>query len=153
VINENHVHVVDFKTGQFKYGKSKVKPPLVLEDNSDELNFEKRYGGDYWRQILFYKALIESDNTQNLRVLSGEIDFIEPDGESHQKVKIMVNDDEYTFVRNQIKSVFAKIQNLEFEEGCEKDDCQWCTFNKYYNEQAHYAGDLLLHNESDEMDE
>jgi len=153
VINDKHVHVVDFKTGQFKYGKGKVKPPLMLEDNSDEENFEKRYGGDYWRQILFYKALIESDNTQNLKVLSGEIDFIEPDGENHQKVKIMVNEDEYTFVRNQIKSVFAKIQNLEFEEGCEKKDCQWCTFNSYYNEHAHYARDMLLHTETDEMEE
>jgi DNA helicase-2/ATP-dependent DNA helicase PcrA len=153
VINDNHVKVVDFKTGQYKYGKGKVKPPIVLEDNPDEKNFEKRYGGDYWRQVLFYKALVESDNTQNLKVLSGEIDFIEPDGEEHQKVKIMVNDEEYRFVRNQISSVFAKIQNLEFEEGCEKEDCQWCTFNSYYNEQANYDGDMLLHTESDDMDE
>ena len=151
IINDGHVHVADFKTGQYKYGKSKVKPPVSLSDNIDEENFEKRYGGDYWRQILFYKALIESDTSQSLKVLSGEIDFVEPDGDTHQKVKIMVNEDEYAFVRGQIKSVFTKIQNLEFEEGCEKDDCQWCTFNSYYNDQKHYAGDMLLENKADEM--
>ena len=151
VINEGTAHVVDFKTGQVKYGVKKVKPPVLLEDNPYEDNFEKRYGGDYWRQVLFYKALIESDTTKNLRVISGEIDFIEPEGETYKKVKIMVNDDEYTFVKKQIAETFAKIQKLEFEKGCEEDTCQWCTFNKYYLNNKSYSAKDLLQNETDNM--
>ena len=130
VVTDKVAHVVDFKTGQSKYGLKKIKPPVTLEDNPDETNFEKRHGGDYWRQIVFYKALIESDSTQNLQVISGEIDFIEPDKGSFKKAKIMINDEEYAFVRSQIKTTFEKIQNLEFEKGCEEEDCRWCNFNK-----------------------
>ncbi|HAV26578.1 MAG TPA: DNA helicase UvrD, partial [Bacteroidetes bacterium] len=153
VINDRAAHVVDFKTGQVKYGIKKIKPPVILGDNPDEANFEKRLGGDYWRQVLFYKALIESDTTQNLKVISGEIDFIEPDNDELKKVKIMVNDDEYAFVKKQIRETFTKIQNLEFEDGCEEPDCQWCNFNKNYLENKVYSAADLLHNESDEMDE
>ena len=146
VINEGTAHVVDFKTGQVRYGIKKIKPPVVLEDNPNEANFEKRRGGDYWRQVLFYKALIESDTTQNLTVVSGEIDFIEPEGDKFKKVKIVVNKKEYDFVKKQIRETFAKIQNLEFEKGCEEEECQWCTFNKYYLKNKIYNSKDLLHN-------
>ncbi|PCJ63192.1 MAG: hypothetical protein COA58_16510 [Bacteroidetes bacterium] len=151
VVDQRAAHVVDFKTGQVKYGIKKVKPPVSLEDNPNESNFEKRFGGDYWRQVLFYKALIESDTTQNLKVISGEIDFIEPDNEELKKVKIVINENEYAFVRSQIKSTFKKIQNLKFEQGCEQEDCQWCTFNSFYSKNKEYRGESLLH-QSYEMD-
>jgi DNA helicase-2/ATP-dependent DNA helicase PcrA len=153
VINDGTAHVVDFKTGQVKYGKSKVKPPVVLEDNEDEKNHEKRHGGDYWRQVMFYKALIESDKTQNLKVISGEIDFIEPENDEFKKIKIMVSNEEYVFVRKQIKNTFERIQNLEFDEGCESDDCQWCNFNKHYADNRQFNSSDLLSKDSDEMDE
>lgn len=131
VINEGKVHVVDFKTGQYKYGKSKVSPPVSLIDNPQEINFEKRYGGDYWRQILFYKALIESNKSKSLEVISGEVDFIEPVEEEYKKHKIVFNNDDYLFVRNQIKETYQRIQNHEFTEGCNDDQCFWCAFDKY----------------------
>jgi DNA helicase-2/ATP-dependent DNA helicase PcrA len=152
VVNDGIAHVVDFKTGQVKYGAKKVKPPVTLEHNPDEANYEKRLGGDYWRQVMFYKALIESDKTQNLKVISGEIDFIEPDNDVYKRVKIMVNDDEYAFVRKQIQETFASIQNLEFEQGCEEEDCQWCTFNSFYQKNQEYRAEQLLVNSQDEMD-
>ena len=150
VVQDGTAHVVDFKTGQMKYGIKKIKPPVSLEYNADEVNYEKREGGDYWRQVLFYKALIESDKTQNLRVISGEIDFIEPDNGAYKQTKIMVNDDEYAFVKKQIKDTFVKIQNLEFEQGCEDVDCQWCNFNKQYQQKLEYNEQSLLQVKIDE---
>ncbi|MGB0849826.1 MAG: PD-(D/E)XK nuclease family protein, partial [Bacteroidia bacterium] len=152
VVNHRTAHVVDFKTGQYKYGSKKVKPPVDLADNPEEQNFEKRFGGDYWRQVLFYKALIESDSTKDLKVISGEIDFIEPDKDEFKKVKIMVKEDEYEFVRRQIKETFAKIQNLEFEEGCGKEECQWCRFNEEYQKSTEYRAENLLAALQDEME-
>lgn len=143
VINGN-AHVTDFKTGQVKYGKKKVSPPAMLEDNPNEANYEKRYGGDYWRQIIFYKALIESDSTQNLKVISGEIDFIEPEKDEFVKMKIVISEEEYSFVRNQIKNVYTSIQNLEFRDGCEEPDCQWCNFNALYATRKVFRNETLL---------
>jgi len=37
----------------------------------------------------------------------------------------MIKQEEYEFVRKQIKNVFHSIQKLEFEQGCEEDDCEW----------------------------
>lgn len=130
-INEGKVHVVDFKTGQHKYGKLKVSAPISLLDNPSESNFEKRYGGDYWRQILFYKALIESDKSKSLEVISGEIDFIEPVDGEYKKHKVAFNDEDYLFVRNQVKETYQRIQNLEFNKGCDDEQCFWCAFDKY----------------------
>lgn len=144
VVTDNTAHVSDFKTGQVVYGIKKVSPPKSLEDNPLEKNFEKRFGGDYWRQILFYKALIESDQTQSLKVISGDIDFLQPEKEKFTKVKIMIKQEEYEFVRKQIKNVFHSIQKLEFEQGCEEDDCEWCNFNKNYQRNKVYRGMNLL---------
>ena len=130
-ISEGKVHVVDFKTGQYKYGKSKVSPPIELIDNPKESNFEKRYGGDYWRQILFYKALLESNKSSSLEVTSGEIDFIEPVDGEYKKHKVYFTNEEYLFVRRQIKETYQRIQNLEFNQGCEDDQCIWCSFDKH----------------------
>ena len=131
VINEGKVHVVDFKTGQYKYGKLKVNPPVSKKDNPLESNFEKRYGGDYWRQILFYKALIESNKSNSLEVVSGEIDFIEPVDGVYKKHKVVFNDEDYLFVRRQIKDTYLRIQNQEFNQGCDDGHCFWCAFDKY----------------------
>jgi DNA helicase-2/ATP-dependent DNA helicase PcrA len=151
VITGDSAHVIDFKTGNYEYGKKKLKPPISLSDNPDEANFEKRHGGDYWRQVLFYKALVESDNTTSLKVISGEIDFVEPVGDDFHKIKIMVSEEEYSVVRNQIKDTFTRIQNLEFDKGCEEDDCQWCTFNATYKKkQISRAEDLLATDEYQE---
>ncbi len=152
-IFDNKVNVVDFKTGQYKYGKGKVKPPTSLEDNPEELNYEKRFGGDYWRQVMFYKALIESDGRTNLEVISGEIDFVEPDNKEHRKSKIMINSDEYLFVKKQIKTTYEQIMNLEFDKGCEKEDCVWCNFNKHYLGKKEFRSENLLSNQVDEIDE
>ena len=130
-ISECKVHVVDFKTGQYKYGKSKVSPPIELIDNPKESNFEKRYGGDYWRQILFYKALLESNKSSSFEVTSGEIDFIEPVDGEYKKHKVYFTNEEYLFVRRQIKETYQRIQNLEFNQGCEDDQCIWCSFDKH----------------------
>ena len=152
-IDGHQVNVVDFKTGQYKYGKTKVKPPKMYSDNPQETNFENRFGGDYWRQIMFYKALIESDTRHNYKVISGELDFIEPVNDVFHKEKVVISDEAYFFVKTQIKETYSKILNLEFDQGCEKDDCLWCNFNKYYHSKINYKNSGLLQSLGDEMEE
>ena len=52
------VTVVDYKTGKLKNAKDKLQRPTNEEPN----------GGDYWRQAVFYKILIDHDRTKDWQV-------------------------------------------------------------------------------------
>src|SRR6185295_10161761 len=86
-------------------------------------------GGDYWRQAVFYKILIDSYAEKDWKVLSTEFDFIEPDKKKeYKKVKILIEPSDIETVTQQIVTVWAKIQARDFYTGCGKEDCHWCNF-------------------------
>ncbi|MCF8426997.1 MAG: ATP-dependent helicase [Bacteroidia bacterium] len=142
----NYVNVVDYKTGSFKNAKSKfVRPnPEAVElakASGKEPKFEEEHGGDYWRQAVFYKILMDKDATKKWEMKSSEFDFVEPiveigaNGENtyhFHKEKINITQDDMALVTQQIKFVHGKIKNKEFNQGCGKEDCLWCTFTKDY---------------------
>jgi len=138
--DNNVVNVVDYKTGQFQRAKSKLYGPnpesveLAMAENKP-IKHEDEFGGDYWRQAVFYKILIDNDKTKTWDVRSVEFDFIEPDKESNTYVKHRVNitPQDVAIVKQQIVSVYDKIRNKEFSEGCNDDDCHWCNFKKAYD--------------------
>ncbi|MBI2967880.1 MAG: ATP-dependent helicase [Bacteroidetes bacterium] len=126
-------NVVDYKTGKPENGIKKLQPPGDKEP----------LGGDYWRQVVFYKILMDNQKRKEWEMISGEIDFVEPliSGENLQfeKRKVVVTREDISFVMNQIKEVYTKIMNHEFSMGCgrtsdvEKDPrkvCAWCEFVK-----------------------
>ncbi|MBX9850334.1 MAG: ATP-dependent helicase [Cytophagaceae bacterium] len=118
----NKVNVVDYKTGSPENGKKKLNKP----DEKDPL------GGDYWRQIVFYKILLDCDRTKNHEMISGEIDFVQKNNKKEfSKHKIFVTPEDVKLVREQIKSTYKNIMNFEFQQGCGEEDCQWCNFVKY----------------------
>ncbi len=115
------VNVVDYKTGDIDKAKDKLKPPH--ENNPD--------GGDYWRQAVFYKILIDHYEQKSWKVVSTEFDFIEPDKKkTYRKEKIVISPEDITTVTQQIKTVWQKIQSRQFYTGCGKPDCHWCNFVK-----------------------
>jgi DNA helicase-2/ATP-dependent DNA helicase PcrA len=117
--NGKMVNVVDYKTGKFKNAKPKFNKPSE----------EEPHGGDYWRQAVFYRILIDNDRTKDWQVVSTEFDFIEPisDGEYH-KEKVMILPEDVEIVKNQITSVYSKITSYQFDTGCGKKECEWCHF-------------------------
>lgn len=121
----NDVNVVDYKTGSVKWALSKLQPP-------SEKNPE---GGDYWRQIIFYKILMDNSSNKQWNMVSGEIDFLEKDESKNEFVKrrIEINKEAIDIVKEQIKTSYTKIMNLEFTEGCGDDGCYWCSFVKRNN--------------------
>jgi DNA helicase-2/ATP-dependent DNA helicase PcrA len=131
--NGNDVNVVDYKTGQFSNAKKKFNPPLTLQkESSEELSFEEQHGGDYWRQAVFYKILIDLENKRGWNILSTEFDFIEPDKKTAQfhKEKVIILPQDVKTVKEQIAFAYEKIMNLEFNKGCNDPDCKWCSFVK-----------------------
>ena len=118
------VNVVDYKTGD----PDKARPKL-LAPNEKEPN-----GGDYWRQAVFYKILVDNYESKQWNVVSTEFDFIEPDKKkNYQKMKVVITHEDITTVKQQIKTVWEKIQQRDFYTGCGKEDCHWCNFVKTNN--------------------
>ena len=119
--NGKLVNVVDYKTGDIEKAKEKLKGP----------NDKQPDGGDYWRQAVFYKILVDNYDQKSWQVISSEFDFVEPDNKKHyRKEKITITDADIATVKNQISMVWQKIQAHEFYTGCGKDDCHWCKFVK-----------------------
>ncbi|MDE3249926.1 MAG: ATP-dependent helicase, partial [Bacteroidota bacterium] len=118
--NGKLVNVVDYKTGSYQNAKKKLAPPHEALPN----------GGDYWRQAVFYKILLDNDSTNDWLVTSTEFDFIEPVDETYKTEKIAVSAADIATVTHQITDTWAKIQSRQFKVGCGKPDCEWCRFVK-----------------------
>ncbi len=121
--NGKEVNVVDYKTGDVNSNYTRKK---LLAPNPDNPN-----GGDYWRQAVFYKILIDNMDGKDWRVVSSEFDFVEPDkSKKFQKRKIYIEPADIETVKQQLTEVWNKIQAREFYVGCGKEDCTWCNFVK-----------------------
>jgi len=121
----NNVNVVDYKTGKSRERPQKNSPP------SDKNSL----GGDNWRQIVFYKILMDNDRSKKWSMVSGELDFLEKINEKDdfEKRKYVVTEQEIQIVKDQIKDTYHKIMNHEFNEGCGEEYCRWCDFVKSNN--------------------
>ncbi len=116
--------VVDYKTGD----PDKSAAPLTAAPNEKE-----PLGGDYWRQMVFYKLLLENYEERKYQVKLGMFDFIQKGktGEYKQVVVPVFQQDE-EIVRKQIKDAYGDIMNHKFNKGCGKEKCHWCNFAKRY---------------------
>ena len=107
-------------------------------------------GGDYWRQIIFYKILLENYRNNLYEVNSGEIDYTTPDKKKNEfkKVHFKLSYDEVEIVREQIRDVYTRVQAHDFFEGCGKKDCKWCNFTNEHLTVNSMRGEVV-----EEMDE
>lgn len=118
------VNVVDYKTGDPDKAIPKLKGP----------NEKDPIGGDYWRQAVFYKLLVDNYESKNWKVISTEFDFIEPDKKkNYRKEKVIITPADQQLVTAQITDTWNKIQRHDFYTGCGEEDCHWCRFVKTNN--------------------
>jgi DNA helicase II / ATP-dependent DNA helicase PcrA len=118
------VTVVDYKTGNPDKAKDKLKPPSTKDPN----------GGDYWRQAVFYKLLVDNHEQRDWKVIATVFDFVEPDAKKeYQQQKLAITPEDLTTVQQQIITTWQKIQAHQFYTGCGKEDCHWCNFVKTNN--------------------
>ena len=116
-----NVNVVDYKSGDIDKALPKLKPPHDKDPN----------GGDYWRQAVFYKILVDNYEQKDWKVISTEFDFVEPDKKKeYRKEKIIITSADTETVKQQITETWRKIQDRDFYTGCGKEDCHWCNFVK-----------------------
>lgn len=140
--NGKLVNVVDYKTGDVEKANDKLLGP----------NDKQPEGGDYWRQAVFYKILVDNYDQKSWQVISSEFDFVEPDNKKkYRKEKIVISDTDIDTVKNQISTVWQKIQDHDFYTGCGKEDCHWCKFVKN-NELDISLADILPEDEENNFE-
>jgi DNA helicase II / ATP-dependent DNA helicase PcrA len=115
------VNIVDYKTGDPEKAKERLQAP----------NEKNLLGGDYWRQAVFYKILVDNYTLKNWEVVSTAFDFIEPDKKKKYRIeKLTITPEHISMVTQQITTVWQKIQAQDFYTGCGKENCHWCNFVK-----------------------
>ncbi len=127
LLNQNMVHIVDYKSGSHNSKKT------VKVSKTNEL------GGDYWRQLVFYKILYESKYSGS-EVLSAEISYLEADKNNKFKTtKITFGNADKSTVTSIIKNTYTKIKAHDFYKGCGEKNCSWCNFVKNTSEVESFA--------------
>lgn len=109
------VNVVDYKTG-------KPKTRNELEGKT------KNSDGDYWRQLVFYKVLLNRFDNGKYTMVSGEIDFIEPDEKGRYKKELFeVGGEQAKELEQKIAETAKEILLFSFwDRRCDDKDCDFC---------------------------
>lgn len=99
--SDGKIKVVDFKTG-----------------NPDSKYKELSSDGDYFRQLVFYKLLLDLKNDPHFKFDGGLIDFVEKSKakKSYLRKEFDINSADVDKLKTQIKEVYQKILNLDFFE-------------------------------------
>jgi DNA helicase-2/ATP-dependent DNA helicase PcrA len=114
---QQQVHIVDYKTGSSNQTKTRKPSP----QNPD--------GGNFWRQLAFYKLLYENFDQSGRLVRSAEIDYVEPDSSgAFSQTTVDFSPGDTQPLRERIQEVYEKIRRHDFYSGCGEKDCKWCTF-------------------------
>ncbi len=115
---EKHVKIIDYKT-------AKPKSQNAILGKTKDINAPKHY-----KQLVFYNLLCQLDDNFDYTIEKSAIDFIKPNRSGKYKQEsfsITAKDKED--LKQEIKDVWGKIRNLQFNERCNKEDCIICQIN------------------------
>jgi DNA helicase-2/ATP-dependent DNA helicase PcrA len=131
ILHESSINLVDYKTGTYDRKKFQLPDPEQVEKavkDGKEPKHEDLYGGDYWRQAVFYKIMVEECPENRYHVASTEFCFVEPDAKTGGFInhKVEITPDDEAIVREQIATVYQRIMNREFDQRCTSMYCEWC---------------------------
>ncbi|MDD4931656.1 MAG: ATP-dependent DNA helicase [Candidatus Colwellbacteria bacterium] len=109
------VNVVDYKTGK---QKTRGQIEGATKDST----------GDIKRQLVFYKLLLDNYKDRKYRMVSGDIDFIEPDEKgNYRKETFVVDDEEVLHLKDLITVVAEEIRTVAFwNRRCDDPKCEYC---------------------------
>lgn len=116
---DGKVNVVDYKT-------SKPKSRNDIEGKT------KSSKGDNMRQLVFYKLLLDNYEKGKYEMISGEIDFTEPDDAGrYHKEKFPISKDDVEELQNKIKGIAKEIVSFSFwDKKCDDKKCEYCELRR-----------------------
>jgi DNA helicase-2/ATP-dependent DNA helicase PcrA len=120
IMPDGSVNVVDYKT----------KKPMTRNDIEGKT---KSSDGNYKRQLLFYKILLDNypqdfSGVPKYNMETGEIDFIEPDTKGeYRKEKFTITKEDTDELKGIIQNTASEIANFTFwDTTCGEKDCEYC---------------------------
>lgn len=119
LISPEKVNVVDYKTG-------KLKSRNEIESKT------KNADGNYKRQLIFYKLLLDLEEKKRFEMVSGELDFIEPDDNGkNRKERFEISNEDVEALKKALEEKSIEIFELSFwNKTCENKDCEFCELGK-----------------------
>jgi DNA helicase-2/ATP-dependent DNA helicase PcrA len=120
ILSDAWVSVVDYKTSGSS--KSSLSPKIKGPTKS------KPHGGNYWRQLNFYKLLYDNRPGNIRRVKEGKISFLLVNSQGKQpEASVSMAPKDQDALRAIMREAWDGIQAQNFT-GCGEDDCEWCRF-------------------------
>ena len=115
-INEQNVRVYDFKTGGYKSRNE-------IEGKTQKSN------GDYKRQLIFYKLLLDKYHGGKFQMKEGVIQFVESNNWGNfRQESFVITDEEIQELKSTIYDMSENVQNLNFwESRCNDKNCRYCS--------------------------
>jgi hypothetical protein len=113
--NDGSVIVVDYKT----------KKPM----SRNQIEGKTKSGdGNYKRQLVFYKILLDKYEKGKYQMKTGELDFIEPDDKDrYKKENFEITEEDEKEVLGLISKTAFEIATFEFwNKKCDDKDCEYC---------------------------
>ncbi len=122
IFSNNHVNVVDYKTG-----KPKSENEILGKTQSSDEN--------YYNQLKFYGLLLKYYQNGKYIMDKGTIDFVEPnDSGKHIKREFVIAEDEIKDLEVKVKEVGNEILGLAFwDKYCDDLKCEFCRLRKMMN--------------------
>ena len=114
VQEKNGVVVVDYKTG-----KPKTRNTILGKTKDGK--------ADIWRQLVFYRLLLDMYKGGKYHMEKGVVDFIEPQNDKWKKEEFEVSEEDVEELKETIKEVAEEITTLAFwNKRCGDKDCEYC---------------------------
>ena len=109
------VKVIDYKTGRSRT-VNEIEGKVGTSEYSDrELQLPEIIRGWYKRQLVFYKLLLELDNSFTGKITRGTFEYVEPDESGKYVIRDIVLDDEAVLeMKKLIQQVITEIRELKF---------------------------------------
>lgn len=119
ILPDGNINVIDYKTGKSK-------------SRNDIEGKTKNSRGDYKRQLVFYKLLLDRYEKGKYKMVSGELDFVEPDNkEQYHKEKFIIEKKDVEELEKIIEKSAREIYDLSFwNKTCQDKKCQYCEIRK-----------------------
>jgi DNA helicase II / ATP-dependent DNA helicase PcrA len=128
---QDYWNLTDFKTG--KPENAVFAPP------SDAAPL----GSPVFRQLVFYKILVENYRGYNWMVESGTVQYVAPNKNGqYDSVTYFLTAEHTAILRESLKTVWARIVAHDFYTGCNKPTCKWCNFVKKHQNEPNFDDDL-----------
>lgn len=113
--NPHEVIVVDYKT------RSPKSRNWILGETADS-------EGNYHRQLVFYRLLLDASPELGYRMKAGQIDFVEPNDRGiFKKEAFEISEAEVRELRETVTRVTQEIKDFAFwDKECGEKGCRWC---------------------------